>query len=80
LVGDYVDERKEGKLFVLSIMLIVSVVDFVGSTVALLSGPSASTLRLFSIFSGELMLERGSIYPLKGCCMNHHTSALLLPR
>jgi hypothetical protein len=69
LVGYYVDERKEGKpreLFALSIILIVSVVDFIGSTVALLSGPSASTLRLFSIFSGELILERRLHTPTKG--------------
>jgi hypothetical protein len=69
LVGYYVDERKEGKLrelFVLGIILIVSVVDFVGSTVALLSGPSASTLRLFSIFSGELILERRLHTPNEG--------------
>jgi hypothetical protein len=65
-------------LFVLCIMLIVFVVDFVGSTVALLSGPSASTSRLFSVLSGELVvLEKRPHIPTEGLLHEPHTSAPL---
>jgi hypothetical protein len=69
VVAYYVDERKESKClegFISSIILIAFVVDFVGTTVALLSGPPASTLRLFSIRSGELILERRLHIPTEG--------------